>query len=390
VAITKVSIFIGTFPMASEVDGATAPLSANLRSLDAVPQLSAGSSREALQRDAAGIAPEKPLLPGNPLLLQSQRGESLIDQSSRAADAIAFLRGERRIAIKSDQTLSTTIQGLLADPSLITSTAGFLSVSKLTEMIKALLQRSTAPVQQERSAHQEIQQHEAETLQVKKQKKALDEDEEDLPTEQITPDKPTTPQGLLAKGWGALSDAFSSLVRFVGRVCSEAISGIKTLIRGKPESKIFTPWTPHDSAQSDTVQQAPEPRKHLSLPLEWKERFGDDPAEEVKAIAKSMQVILEELAREEYLEEQAEERKEAQQQEEREERMNELRDELAKLITPLADGTVPAQFLSRHFVGPWITTQDLMHALHDARKARAASLRGLEEPNTSSSADDDR
>jgi hypothetical protein len=346
---------------------------AGLRAGAGEPKLGAGISREMLQRDAAGIAAEKPLLPGSPkLYLQAQRGESLIDQSSRSADAIAFLRGERRTALRSDQSLTQTIQGLLADPSLRSSAAGFFGASKLTEMMRSLLQRITAAAPA-RKAHEELQQHDADTQLVKKQKKSLDDNTEDaLLDPDAIPAQPAAAKSLFSRALTTLSMSFSDFVRFVGRVCSEAISGIRAFIKGRAESQIFTPWKSSDTTGTETPSFIQASRKPIEPPPDWTQRFGEDPAEQVKADVKSMQAILEELAREEYLEEQAEERKESLESEERRERMNKLRDLLAKFLTPFSDGTVPAQFLSRHYVGPWVTTQDLMHALQAARAERAA------------------
>jgi len=361
--------------MVSEAD--TAPLSPSQRPLQGEPQVSSSPllARDLLQREVAGAPPEQAVLPGlaAATLMETRQGESYIDQSSRAAAVIASLRSERKSSFIGDQSLTAAISDLL--PSILARGLAdrLPSVASLRDSIKTLLQRTLAPATPfQRKGHEELERHNTDIKQVQKQKKALEEEDEALqPQAKFTnplTDKKKSTLSLLT----SLSQTLMDGLRFVWKICSEAISAVGRFIKGLkeplPKSPTFTP--------SETA--APESSPFLNtkakseVPLEWKERFGDDPAEEVKKSAKTIQEILDELALEELREEQEEDREKALDEQHHQERLNQLRDALAKLLTPLSNGTIPVQFLSRHFVGPWVTTEDLMHAIRTARSKEIA------------------
>jgi hypothetical protein len=166
----------------------------------------------------------------------------------------------------------------------------------------------------------------------------------------------------------------SKIGQWTRRVCAGALRVIRSLRdalprKDKPEGfhsfplPAAAPGAPASGSGGHTQRSASAPRS-------WTERFGEDPQDEVKKALLTVSKALEEIAVARRREKEEAMIAECTEQAAKQRKMNILRDALAKLLIPLSDGTVPLHLLSRHFVGPWVTHEDLRNAVVRALQQR--------------------
>ena len=177
---------------------------------------------------------------------------------------------------------------------------------------------------------------------------------------------------MLQKCFERLWSAAARLLANGARAAREMLGRARS--KGRPEEgrPVVSFYVP---ASSDPVKAPILPQPQFRLSDEWRTRFSDEPAKGVKEAVVTLSKVLEDFARGKRCEEHknALEQKSFEQLER--ERMNKLRDSLAKLLVPMNDGNIPLSLLSRHFVGPWLTEEDLLAAIETARHARGAHKR---------------
>jgi hypothetical protein len=159
-----------------------------------------------------------------------------------------------------------------------------------------------------------------------------------------------------------------NIPRFMGNIFRSAKEGMQRMSR-KAGNSCADGMLPAPPITLVAGASAPQTQTKEPLP-QWTQRFGDDPRERLKETVNNVTKVLEEIARARHEEKERENLTQEQIEEQERSKLNRLRDLLASLLVPMDDGVVPLSLLSRHFIGPWRTDDDLRAAIARARQAK--------------------
>lgn len=344
--------------------------------------------RDSIRAEAAGVSAESRMSSAHAVrhtnvstsalaagYRQRERSPSIIDQSEAHLSMVREIRENYRVS-----TLSRpSVQGVLHDVirsiphperQLLSSELGDLQ-GALRRMLQSVFNSSgsRSTVSQQGTSPSPAG---PDTQQL-----SVDPSEEPLVEEEdgrlvVRPGRMRSLLGRVTEFGGALMGECVRLIRNLPRYVGKLLRGLKEgMERLSRKGGDFYTGGILSPPATPPLAGAPTSPKHGQDSLQqWSQRFGEDPREKLKETVQSVSKVLEEISRAR-LEEKARDRLAQEQMEEHERvKMNRLRDLLASLLVPMDDGIVPLSLLSRHFIGPWRTDDDLRAAIARARQAK--------------------